>query len=333
MKRALQIAVSLLVSAAALAYALRGVDFAGCAAALRAANPIWLVAMALLAWLALVARGRRWAVLLRTLGPLGDTPVLDATNIGFMGNMVLPLRAGEILRPLVVARAGRVTMPAALATVALDRLLDMVMLAVFAALALALVPAGDTLGRAAHSVVALVFVVVVLLVVTIRFAGWVELRLLAMSGRLPPILARFVREGGRGFLRSLQGLRDPATLLPALCWSFLVWLIAALGFSAGALALHIDAPALPLGVVTAVVVAAAVSVPSAPGFIGVFQAGSSMALALFAVEDSDVRFAFGMLTWLIQMVVIVPLGLWSLARLKLTFADLASAAKSGEPAT
>lgn len=331
MRRALQIGLSLLVSAGALAFALRGVDLAGCVAALGEANPLWLIPMLLLAWLALVARARRWGVLLRTLGPLGDTPVLDATNIGFMGNMVLPLRAGEILRPLVVARSGRVTMPAALATVALDRLLDMVMLAVFAAVTLFLVPAGDTLGRAAHSVVAVVAVAIVGLAGVVRFAGWIELRLMMVSGRLPPLLARFVREGGRGFLRSLQGLREPSTLVAALGWSALVWLIAVLGFAAGALALRIEAPALPLGFATAVIVAAAVSVPSAPGFIGVFQAGSSMALALFGVGDST-AFTFGMLTWVVQMVVIVPLGLWSLARLRLSFGDMVSAARSPEPA-
>jgi hypothetical protein len=329
-KRGAQLALSLAISGGALWFCLHDLDFGELVAELRGARLVWVVPMAALAVLSLWLRALRWAILLRTLGPLGDTPVFEATCIGFMGNMVLPLRAGEAIRPIVVARGGRFKLPAGLATVAIDRLLDMVMLGVFACLALFVVPTGDTLRTAAHGLAIAVGLGIVVLGLILRAAGWIELFVARVSGRLPVILARILKEAVGGFLRGIRGLSDWRTLAAALFYSALIWIVAALTFVTGALALEIQAPLLPLGIAAAVIVAAAVSVPSAPGFIGVYWAGSEMALALFGVGKAT-AFTFGILTWAVQLVVIVALGMWSLARLNLSFGEV-SVAKTVEPA-
>jgi len=88
---------------------------------------------------------------------------------------------------------------------------------------------------------------------------------------------------------------------------------------------------LPLGFAVTVAVAVAVSLPSAPGFIGVFWAGSKAALALFGVPDT-MGFTYGVLNWMKQLVVIVALGLWSMSRLHLSFGDVRNAASTSEAA-
>ncbi|MFM7142034.1 MAG: lysylphosphatidylglycerol synthase domain-containing protein, partial [Alphaproteobacteria bacterium] len=123
MSRRTQLALSLAVTVAATWYSICGLDLGESLAAMRSVRLGWLAAVVALAAFSLWVRGRRWRFILSTLGPLGDTPVFEATCIGFMGNMVLPLRAGEIIRPMVAARSGAVRMPSALATVAIERLL------------------------------------------------------------------------------------------------------------------------------------------------------------------------------------------------------------------
>jgi uncharacterized protein (TIRG00374 family) len=285
---------------------------------------IWLGPMVFFAAAALVVRAARWRVLLEGVGPLGDTSVFYATCIGFMGNMVLPLRAGEAIKPLVVARDGRISMPAALATVAIERLLDMIMLGLFAGVTVLLVPTGEFLRTAAQTLVVLVSVAIAVLFVVIRNSAWVERQALRLADRLPEFLGHFVREGVRGFLQGLHALRDLRTLLTVFVYSALVWLCAVFGFVTAALALEIQAPLLPLGFASTVVVAAAVSVPSAPGFIGVFWAGAVLALGIFGVSDS-MGFTFGVLNWLVQMVVIIALGMWALSRLNLSLGDVKAA--------
>ena len=95
--------------------------------------------------------------------------------------------------------------------------------------------------------------------------------------------------------------------------------------------MNLQAPLVPLGFAVTVIVAAAVSVPSAPGFIGVFWAGSQMALALFGIDRST-ALSYGLLNWVVQMVVILSMGTWSLSRLNLSLGEVASAARSAEPA-
>lgn len=321
MSRSVQILISLLISAAALWFSVHGVELGSFWTDLANARVGWLAPMCVLAALALWFRALRWRVLLQGVGPLGDSSVFYATCIGFMGNMVLPLRAGEAIKPLVIARDGRISMPAALASVAIERLLDMVMLGLFAGVTLMLVPTDDFLRTAAQTLVVVVGLAIVVLFAVIRFSDWVERQTLRIADRLPRFLGHFVREGASGFLRGVHALRDPRTLLKVFAYSALVWLTAVFGFIAGALALEIDAPLIPLGFATTVIVAAAVSVPSAPGFIGVFWAGAEIALGLFGVSKS-IGFTFGVLNWLVQMVVIIGLGMWSLSRLNLSLGDV-----------
>ncbi len=321
MSRSLQVAFSILISGAALWYSLHDVELGRLASDVGQARVVWIGPMLVLAAVTLWLRALRWRVLLGTLGPLGDTPVFRATCIGFMGNMVLPLRAGEAIKPLIVARSGRVSAPAALATVALERLCDMLMLGAFAIATLLLVPAAHELRERTPTVLLVVAIALVALGGMFRFAWWLEERLERLSGWLPPAVGRIVREGGSGFLRGVRGMGDIRTFALTVGLSGLVWLTTVAGFVAGALALEIRAPLLPLGLAVTVIVAAAVSVPSAPGFIGVFWAGSEIALGLFAVPKS-MGFTFGILTWLVQMVVICGFGVWALSSLHLSLRDV-----------
>ncbi|MDG2307315.1 MAG: lysylphosphatidylglycerol synthase transmembrane domain-containing protein [Candidatus Binatia bacterium] len=331
MSRAIQIAVSLIITAAALWYSLAGVEFGEFLHDLGDARLIWLIPLVASSVGSLWLRARRWRILLETLGPIGDTPVFDATNIGFMGNMVLPLRAGEAIKPIVVARSGYVSIPAALATVALERLCDLIMLGLFAVLTLVLVPQADFLQGKTSFVAAGVGVALAGVVLVIRLAPWLEQKLDVVAGWLPEFLGGILREAGRGFLRSLAGLADMRVLVPVFVFTTVIWLLTVSSFMAVALALDIDAPLIALGFATTVIVALAVSVPSAPGFIGVFWAGSEVALGLFDIPKS-MGFTFGVLSWLVQLVVIVLMGMWSMSRLKLSLADVREAASSEESA-
>ena len=321
MKTSLQIAFSVAVSAVAIWYSVQGVNFDQFLSDFARAKASWLAPMMLAAVGAMLLRAWRWRVILGTLAPLHETPVLHATNIGFMGNMVLPLRAGEVIKPLVVARSGEVGAAAALASVAVERICDMLMLAILAVLSVALVPGDNVLREQLPALAGAVGLLVFGLVVAVRFGWQVQSVVDWISGFLPSVLGDALQDASRGGLRVLSGLSEVRSFLLVMAISSGVWLAAASGFVAGALALGIEAPYFALGIVTSVVVAIAVSVPSAPGFIGVFWAGSEIALGLFGV-DRSLAFSFGVLNWLVQMVVICAMGSWSLGVLKLSLADL-----------
>jgi uncharacterized protein (TIRG00374 family) len=122
-------AVALAVSALGLWFALRGTDWAAFRETLAAVRRPWLLA-AVPAAIALeyAARAFRWQVL---LSPVRRAPMsvhYPITAGGFFLNNVLPFRAGEAARAYwTVAKTGA-PLSAVLATLAMDRLFDMLSL-------------------------------------------------------------------------------------------------------------------------------------------------------------------------------------------------------------
>ena len=84
--------------------ALRGVSWPETAAALRAAHLIYLPLIFIAGIVSLFSRALRWGVLLGPIATVRRRSLFAATAIGFAANMLLPLRAGEVLRPWILAR-------------------------------------------------------------------------------------------------------------------------------------------------------------------------------------------------------------------------------------
>src|SRR5437588_5813713 len=86
----------------------------------------WVGAAFFINWLALVFRTIRWRVLLGGPKPPGFYPTFFATATGYMLSTVLPIRAGDVARPALLARRSRVRFAEALGTVLTERVLDLV---------------------------------------------------------------------------------------------------------------------------------------------------------------------------------------------------------------
>ena len=95
-------------------------------------NAVWmarldmLVVCTVLTVFSYVIRIERWRGLLRPVGSVSFSTAGIATMIGFAANALLPGRVGEVLRPFVLARHNDVSGTAAVATVVVERLLDLV---------------------------------------------------------------------------------------------------------------------------------------------------------------------------------------------------------------
>lgn len=110
--------------------------------AVGAADPLLLVLAFLVYALFFVLRGIRWRTLLSRAAP--DVRVSSTTSItavGWLANSILPLKGGDVLRAALLARRESLAVGPSAATVALERVLDLVGLAIVAALGLLLIPA------------------------------------------------------------------------------------------------------------------------------------------------------------------------------------------------
>ena len=126
MKKSLRTVVIVLLSVGLLALFLRGAHLDVVWAEIRRANS-WLIALsAVITVLTMVLRALRWQYLLAPIGHARFGPAFRTTTIGFAASAVLPARAGEVIRPYLLARQEGLSATATFATIIIERVLDAV---------------------------------------------------------------------------------------------------------------------------------------------------------------------------------------------------------------
>ena len=309
----MRIGLSVAVSVVFLGFAVRKVDWAEAGAALAAAQYLYVLPMLFTSIWSLYIRAQRWRVLLRPVGNPAMRTLVAATNIGFMANMVLPLRMGEVIRPVLLSRKEREPLGGILATIVLERIFDLFMILFLFGVSAATVSVSDAVRQWGYRL----FGVAMVVAAAVAFVRWQEalaLRLLGWLLRpLPPRFAQPIEEFFRGFVRALEILDSPLTFLQVLGWSLYLWLVISSTYAFGVLAFDLRVPLVVGSVAVMAVIAIAVSAPSAPGFIGAFQLGCTLGLAIFGVSQSQ-AIAYSIVLHLSQFVGTVGAGLYSLTR-------------------
>lgn len=299
-----------------------------------------LVTVALTAAMAFI-RAERWQYLLEPLGHTRFWVAFRTTIIGFAVSFVLPARAGEVLRPYLLARREGLPATAAFATIIVERMLDLVavltLLGVFflfmqqgEAAAAPWLYRGVLLGALAIAPVG-----VGILVGMFVMAGHPErlhALVLKVERVLPERLARAVARFARTFAEGLAIVRRPARLVIALAWSYVLWLAVAAQLWVLVRAFGV---ALPIGgsfLITAMLVVG-VAVPT-PGGVGGTHEALRLGLTSFYGTDNDVAVGAAIVQHASNFVPYLLFGLWFLAQdgVNLTrLREMTRSARSAEP--
>ena len=262
-------------------------------------------------------RALRWRVMLE---PLKAKPsvgnLLSATVIGFTA-ITLFGRAGELVRPYLIARKERVSLSSQLATLLLERMFDLLMALLLFGFALARVNvSGMTVGPKLTSVLAvggkfLGFVGLVLLLMLLSFRHLAE----PARRRLTDAL-RFLPEHQflkaeslvAAFVRGVESTRSDAALMRVLFYSVIEWafIVACYwcvvqsfsGFSITFIDLLIFLGFVAFGAVIQL-----------PGIGGGIQVASVLVLTELFGARLETATAFAFIIWIMTFVVIVPAGL------------------------
>ena len=319
-----------------LAFFLRNANMAGVWAETQRARPELLVAAVLITGLTYVLRSLRWRFLLLAIGPARFSTAFRATVIGFAASFLLPARAGEVIRPYLLARKEGLSATAAFATIILERLLDLV--AVLLLFGLFVATLDDTTGAAEPAAMASVklggqlaavaaLAGLALLFVLARHPERVGRWALRVEGVLPPRLARAVARFVESFGQGLAVMRQPTRLLLAVAWSFPIWLSIAAGIWLTSLAFHITFPFAGSFLVTMLLVVG-VAVPT-PGAIGGFHAAYQIAVQTFFGAPDDRAIGAALVLHAISFVPVTILGIVFMAQEGLTFGRARSLAEGG----
>ena len=326
--------MGLVVTVGLLAWALHGVDARALIDHLRRANPWLMAATIVLATLTFPLRAIRWRLILRSTSggrlPLG--PLWHATAIGFMANNLLPVRAGELARAYAARQAVSVRFTTALASIAVERVLDGLVLVGLFTVALvvpsfprdAMIGGVRLAGLATAGAGLFAGILVVALLVVHRPAPWIRLLGRVARGVLPARLADHVTHLAEGLVAGLDVLKSPGRFLGVAAWSLLLWLVNAASFAVCFRAFELPVP--PEGALLLQgVIGFGVALPSSPGFVGVFEAATRGTLAMYGV-DATRAVSYALAYHLGTFFPITLLGLASLSRMRLHLAELRGAA-------
>lgn len=241
-------------------------------------------------------RAYRWDYLLRPIARVPTSRIVAIAWVGFFAIMMLPLRMGEVVRPVLLRRDGKISGSAAMGTIAAERVLDGLFVAIVLAATLAFVPHLDLQGvsfggfavanvlRAGYLTVGIftaALVTLALFLVARRFMEKLTRDVVGLaSPRLAERLSRMVGDLADG----LRSLPDPKLMVPFLAQTAIYWGVNGLGMWFLGWGCGLDmSPGQGFSVMG--VLAMGILLPAGPGLFGTFQLSIFLALRMYFSQD------------------------------------------------
>lgn len=341
LRKLLRVLLIAAVTVLLLALFLRNSDPAAVLEVIRSTRIPWLLAALLTNFCALLFRTARWrAILTASTGqppPLYDTFL--STAIGFFSSAVLPIRAGDVVRPALLSRRTGIRFANALATVVSERLIDLMavlsMVVVFSltggrrlsenpvtARKALLIHSGATMAGIALGTV------IALLVILYFFRGGARKLQVRVSGILPK---RF-RRGWIAFFDSLGAvielLARPLLLARVLLFTLGIWTCLTGQFILVLYSVGHPLPYVASFLVTGMTILG-LWIPT-PGGVGGFHKAAQMALTNFYGFNVSASVAVAIVFHLVGTVPVVLTGFVLFAREGMSVKQLARIGESAK---
>lgn len=313
--------LGLVLSVGSLALAMRGIDRGEITATLRTAHLGWLAWAMLVVLISAVAKAARWRLLfLQGASPSFSSPpsigLIRLTRIWLAGaslNLALPApRSGDLARAYLAGEAGKMSKSLVMGTIAAEKLLDMVLLAVCFVALVPLVVLPQELASRRFPIIGMTMLILVLVVVLL----WQRRRLLALTewllGQLPERWGKRLLDSVERAIQGLDALRSPSLLFWLAVSSVIIWFLSVYTNYLVFLALGMR-PSWIQSLFLLVVLQAGVAVPSTPGKVGVFQVLCRWSLGLFGIS-ATLGTTYGILLYLVAPVLLMVVGALALGK-------------------
>ena len=302
----------LLLAIVLLYFAFRGVQWSDLWSTIRHGRPQF-VALALAGTsCTYFLRGIRWKILLSAEARVPIVTAFCAIVVGYLGNYVLPARAGEVIRSVLMARKVSVSTSYVFATAVTERIMDtvtLVLISVVALMSIRNMPVWLLTSAKVMAVVACAGLGFVFLAP--RFEPFLRRALARVP--LPAGVALRLDALLSQFLLGMRSLHSPVRALSFLGLSFPIWIGDGLVAVSAAAALRLNL-SVPEGLLLLAALGLASAAPSTPGYVGVFQFVAVTVLVPFGFTHTQALAYIISYQAIIYVVVLVwgSIGLWRL---------------------
>jgi hypothetical protein len=273
----------------------------------------------------------RWEVLISPIKKVSVLNLLFACMIGSMANNVLPARLGEIIRPVMIARKEKIKVSTSFATIAIERVFDILGIIVIASLLFYFLPSNPSQNTNSQAVIhqlekwsAIMAFIGVCAIASLFLLSLYPKKAGAVFEKLLFVFPHSIRDRLvnllHSFISGLQVFDHKTKLIWIGVLSLILWLI-------NAAAVYVLCYSFDIGLSFAgscfvtVCIALAVALPQAPGFIGVFHIATQKSLDVFGIDLSSAQ-SFAILLWAISVVPVTVAGLLVLWREGMSFGEI-----------
>lgn len=302
-----QIFTGILLSMGFIYLAVKGVDLSDVGSRLMQLEYYYIIPVVFAVVLAHYLRTLRWGIILKSLTEYNQWKLFVISSIGFMAINLLPARLGEFARPYLVKKTNNIPMTSTIATIVVERIFDMLTVAVIIAIVLfnGAFPSAVIQGAYIFVVIGLgaLFFVIALFVKR----DFILARIAPVLKILPQHLSKLAERLLTSFVEGLKILPDIKRILMVSSLSVLIWTLGCLSTYLLLSAFGFDLPLIaPLAVLA--LIALGVMLPAAPGFVGTFHYACILALSLFGISKAH-ALSFAIVLHFLHLMPVIIIGL------------------------
>ncbi len=253
--------------------------------ALRMSDFWWLLAALLVFALSTLTRAARWRSLFAHERRPPLSVVANSMVVGYLYNNILPARAGEAARVLVLTQRSTTAPVEIIGTVVLERLYDVFAILVIFFVAKPWLPHVSWFGAASIAAIALAVAIAAAAMVLAVFGDRPLRVLLRPLSRVPLFSGDRLERTVSELTHGLSGLRHARLALEAFVWTIASWLLTAAYGYIVTVAFHLHL-SYASGVLITVATGLSMILPSPPAAVGVFEGAVLIALRAYGVAHS-----------------------------------------------
>lgn len=266
--------------------AIRGVDFASFVSALQNVNYVYLPVIFIWGSFTSWIRAYRWRIILTTEESLPISNVFWANMAGYLGNNILPARAGELIRAVYIGKENNISTSFALATGLVERFMDLIALVIFGFVSLANVGIAST---SLQSGLKLMSAIAVLGFLGILITPYFEQNLIKLCSKLPFLnlsTKRKIEGGLEKFLHGIKVLNHPKRAATFVISTCIIWVMDGIGVIvlSHSLQLHLT---IFQSILLLTGLGLSSTIPSTPGYLGVYQFVAVIILQPFGISKAN----------------------------------------------
>ena len=297
--------LSIAISALFLYWAVSGIAWPAVWNVVTTARTAYLLLAALVGCGTYLLRAVRWRILLNAEAHFDLATVFWANMAGYLGNNVLPARAGELIRSVLISSRSQLSKTYVLTTALSERFMDVIAVVLWASIAILTIGATPPWMASLSRVLVLGSVAAAVFIAVLPHVTWLP----GVAARLP------LREPLRSFLQrileqALLGVRafhNGRRLAEFAALTVVIWTCDAATAMIVARSIGV-ALSFPVAVLLLTGLALGSALPSTPGYIGIYQFVAATVLPPFGIPREE-ALAFIVLSQALGYLVVIALGL------------------------